>query len=32
MYSKIAVGNVKKSFKDYTIYFLTLTISCLYIL
>lgn len=27
MYSKIAVGNVKKSFKDYTIYFLTLTLA-----
>lgn len=25
MYSKIAVNNVKRSFKDYTIYFLTLT-------
>ncbi len=25
MYSKIAINNVKKSFKDYTIYFLTLT-------
>lgn len=25
MYSKIALGNVRKSFKDYTIYFLTLT-------
>ncbi|MDB8551063.1 ABC transporter permease [Turicibacter sanguinis] len=25
MYSKIAMGNVRKSFKDYTIYFLTLT-------
>ncbi|WP_346873687.1 ABC transporter permease [Clostridium sp. UBA5988] len=25
MYSKIALNNVKKSFKDYTIYFLTLT-------
>ena len=25
MFSKIAVNNVKKSFKDYTIYFLTLT-------
>lgn len=25
MYSKIAIGNVRKSFKDYTIYFLTLT-------
>lgn len=25
MYSKIAVNNVKKSFKDYSIYFLTLT-------
>lgn len=27
MYSKIAVKNVKKSFKDYTIYFLTLTLA-----
>lgn len=27
MYSKIAFGNVKKSFKDYTIYFLTLTLA-----
>ena len=27
MYSKIAINNVKKSFKDYTIYFLT--IACL---
>lgn len=27
MYSKIAIGNVKKSFKDYTIYFLTLTLA-----
>lgn len=27
MYSKIAVGNVKKSFKDYAIYFLTLTLA-----
>lgn len=27
MYSKIALSNVKKSFKDYTIYFLTLTLS-----
>ncbi|MEG1256573.1 FtsX-like permease family protein [Clostridium sp.] len=27
MYSKIAVGNVKKSFKDYNIYFLTLTLA-----
>lgn len=25
MYSKIAIGNIKKSFKDYAIYFLTLT-------
>ena len=25
MYSKIAIGNVRKSLKDYTIYFLTLT-------
>lgn len=25
MYSRIAFNNVKKSFKDYTIYFLTLT-------
>lgn len=25
MYSKLAINNVKKSFKDYTIYFLTLT-------
>lgn len=25
MYSKIAINNVKRSFKDYTIYFLTLT-------
>ena len=24
MYSKIAISNVKKSFKDYTIYFLTI--------
>lgn len=24
MYSKIAINNVKKSFKDYTIYFLTI--------
>ncbi|MGL4914436.1 MAG: FtsX-like permease family protein [Romboutsia sp.] len=27
MYSKIALGNVKKSFKDYSIYFLTLTLA-----
>ncbi|MGL5316580.1 MAG: FtsX-like permease family protein [Peptostreptococcaceae bacterium] len=27
MYSKIAVGNVKKSFKDYSIYFLTITLA-----
>ncbi|EJO5347393.1 ABC transporter permease [Clostridium botulinum] len=27
MYSKIAVGNVKRSFKDYSIYFLTLTLA-----
>lgn len=27
MYSKIAVGNVKKSVKDYAIYFLTLTLA-----
>lgn len=27
MYFKIALNNVKKSFKDYTIYFLTLTLS-----
>ncbi|WP_040330533.1 FtsX-like permease family protein [Clostridium ihumii] len=27
MYSKMALKNVKKSFKDYTIYFLTLTLS-----
>ncbi|MEG2338883.1 MAG: FtsX-like permease family protein, partial [Clostridium sp.] len=27
MYSKIAVKNVKKSFKDYSIYFLTLTLA-----
>lgn len=27
MYSKIAFGNVKKSFKDYSIYFLTLTLA-----
>lgn len=27
MYSKIAAGNVRKSFKDYTIYFLTLTLA-----
>lgn len=27
MYSKIAIENVKKSFKDYTIYFLTLTLA-----
>ena len=27
MYSKIAIKNVKKSFKDYTIYFLTLTLA-----
>ncbi|MBC5997901.1 ABC transporter permease [Romboutsia ilealis] len=27
MYSKIAIGNVKKSFKDYSIYFLTLTLA-----
>ena len=27
MYSKIALKNVKKSFKDYTIYFLTLTLA-----
>lgn len=27
MYFKIALSNVKKSFKDYTIYFLTLTLS-----
>ena len=27
MYSKIAMKNVKKSFKDYSIYFLTLTLA-----
>ncbi|NWK11062.1 FtsX-like permease family protein [Clostridium cadaveris] len=27
MYYKIAIGNVKKSFKDYTIYFLTLALA-----
>ncbi|PFH71615.1 ABC transporter [Bacillus cereus] len=27
MYSRIAIGNVKKSFKDYAIYFLTLTLA-----
>ncbi|MCI4059662.1 ABC transporter permease [Bacillus cereus] len=27
MYFKIAIGNVKKSFKDYAIYFLTLTLA-----
>ena len=27
MYSKIALGNVKKSYKDYSIYFLTLTLA-----
>ncbi|SCC30151.1 FtsX-like permease family protein [Bacillus wiedmannii] len=27
MYSKIAIGNVKKSLKDYAIYFLTLTLA-----
>ena len=27
MYSKIALKNVKKSIKDYTIYFLTLTLA-----
>ena len=27
MYSKIAIKNVKKSFKDYSIYFLTLTLA-----
>ena len=27
MYSKIAINNVKKSFKDYTIYFLTIAFS-----
>ncbi|GAA0730293.1 ABC transporter permease [Clostridium malenominatum] len=27
MYSKIAVGNIKKSYKDYTIYFLTLILA-----
>lgn len=27
MYSRIATKNVKKSFKDYTIYFLTLTLA-----
>ncbi|MGL5331168.1 MAG: FtsX-like permease family protein, partial [Peptostreptococcaceae bacterium] len=27
MYSKIAIKNVRKSFKDYTIYFLTLTLA-----
>ena len=27
MYSKIAYKNVKKSFKDYSIYFLTLTLA-----
>ena len=26
MYSKIAIKNVRKSFKDYSIYFLTLTL------
>lgn len=31
MYSKMAVNNVKRSFKDYTIYFLTLTFAvCLF--
>ena len=29
MYSKIAFSNVKKSIRDYTIYFLTLTFGCL---
>lgn len=27
MYFKIALGNVKKSFKEYAIYFLTLTLA-----
>lgn len=27
MYSKIAIGNVRKSFKDYSIYFLTITLA-----
>lgn len=27
MYSKLAIGNVKKSLKDYAIYFLTLTLA-----
>lgn len=27
MYSKIAIGNIKKSYKDYTIYFLTLILA-----
>ncbi|PEC56481.1 ABC transporter [Bacillus cereus] len=27
MYSKLAIGNIKKSFKDYAIYFLTLTLA-----
>ncbi|EHJ36373.1 TPA: FtsX-like permease family protein, partial [Clostridioides difficile] len=27
MYSKIAIKNVRKSFKDYSIYFLTLTLA-----
>lgn len=32
MYSKIAIKNVKKSFKDYSIYFLTLTLAvCIFI-
>ncbi|QXE19022.1 hypothetical protein B5S50_09335 [Clostridium sp. 001] len=27
MYSKIAINNIKKSYKDYTIYFLTLILA-----
>lgn len=31
MYSKLAFGNVKKSIKDFTVYFLTLTFGvCLF--
>ena len=32
MYSKIAFKNVKKSFKDYTIYFFNFNVSSMHIL
>ena len=31
MYFKMAFNNVKKSFKDYTIYFLTITFAIMFI-